>query len=174
MVVAAEAGDGAEALRIGLGGGIDLAILDVAMPRLTGIQVAAELRRRVPEVRVLMLSVHDSERYRSESLRAGAAGYVVKTVAAAELAAACRAAMSRDPPARLPDSDEGPPDPLTPRELQVLKLIAEAFTSDQIAQALVISRRTVDHHRAHILAKLGLRDRVELTRYAIRRGLIQP
>ena len=187
LVVAAEARDGAEALRIGLRGGIDLAILDVVMPRLNGLQVAAE-HRRAPEVRTLMLSIHDSERYLFEALRAGARGYVLKTAAERELVAACRTAvlggqfvyprattrLRRDFLERLRDWDDVPADPLTRRELEVLKLIAEAFTSEQIAQALVISRRTVDHHRASILAKLGMRDRVELTRYAIRRGLIQP
>ena len=186
--MAGEAANGAEALRVALGGQVDLALLDVAMPRLTGIQVTAELRRRRSELPALMLSVHDSERYLYEALRAGAAGYVLKTAAEHELAGACRVAvrggpfvypravtrLRRDFLEQLRDWEDAPADPLTPRELEVLKLIAEALSSDQIAQALVISRRTVDRHRANILAKLGMRDRVELTRYAIRRGLVQP
>jgi DNA-binding NarL/FixJ family response regulator len=188
MTVTAEASDGAEAVRLGSGGGVDLAVLDVAMPRLTGLQAAAELTRRRSSIKVLMLSMYDHEQYLYEALKAGASGYVLKTAADQDLVEACRATM-RGEPFLYPDAattlirdflaqsragKAEPRDPLTPRELEVLKLIAEAQTSDQIAETLVISRRTVDHHRANILAKLGMRDRVELTRYAIRRGLVEP
>ena len=132
--------------------------------------------------------MYDSEQYLFEALRAGASGYVLKSAADRDLVEACRAAVRGDPflyPAavtalirdylqRARSGDEAPRDPLSPRELQVLKLIAEAQTSDQIALELSISRRTVDRHRENILGKLGMRDRVELTRYAIRRGLIEP
>jgi DNA-binding NarL/FixJ family response regulator len=135
-------------------------------------------------MRMLMLSMHDSEQYLYEALKAGASGYVLKSGADRDLVEACRAAMRGEPflyPAAvarligdlLARGDE-PSDPLTPRELQVVKLIAEAHTSDQIAQLLTISSRTVERHRENILAKLGMRDRVELTRYAIRRGLVEP
>ena len=184
MEVVAEAGDGPQAVELGLREGIDLAVLDVMMPRLTGLQAAAELSRRRPELRLLMLSMHDSEQYLFEALRAGASGYVLKTAADRDLVEAVRAAMRGEPflyPAAVTAlirdylvRAEAPVDPLTPRELQVLKLIAEAHTSDRIAEELSISRRTVDRHRENILAKLGMRDRVELTRYAIRRGLIDP
>jgi DNA-binding NarL/FixJ family response regulator len=188
LVVAAEADDGAEAVRIGVDGGVELAVLDVAMPRMTGLQAAAELTRRRPSVKVLMLSMYDHEQYLYEALKAGASGYVLKTAADQDLVEACRATMRGEPfvyPQAaaslfrefLDDARSGgaaPNDPLTPRELEVLKLIAEAYTSEEIADTLVISRRTVDHHRASILAKLGMRDRVELTRYAIRRGLVEP
>jgi DNA-binding NarL/FixJ family response regulator len=188
LVVTAEAADGAEAVQIGTEGTFDLAILDVAMPRLTGLQAAAELTRRRVGLKVLMLSMHDNEQYLYEALKAGASGYVLKTAADRDLVEACRAtvrgepflypramtALMRDFLERVQAGEESPPEPLTSRELEVLKLIAEAHTSDEIADALVISRRTVDHHRASILAKLGMRDRVELTHYAIRRGLVEP
>ena len=185
LEVAAEAGDGAEAVELALGTDeIDLAVLDVAMPRMTGLQAAAELSRRRPELKLLMLSMHESEQYLFEALKAGASGYVLKTAADRDLVEAVRAAMRGEPflyPAAVTAlirdylaREETPADPLTPRELQVLKLIAEAYTSDRIAAELSLSRRTVDRHRENILAKLGMRDRVELTRYAIRRGLVDP
>jgi DNA-binding NarL/FixJ family response regulator len=185
LEVSAEAGDGAEAVELGLRDAeLHLAVLDVAMPRMTGLQAAAELSRRRPNLKLLMLSMHESEQYLYEALKAGASGYVLKTAADRDLVEAVRAAMRGEPflyPAAVTAlirdylaRDETPEDPLTPRELQVLKLIAEAYTSDGIAQELSLSRRTVDRHRENILAKLGMRDRVELTRYAIRRGLVDP
>jgi DNA-binding NarL/FixJ family response regulator len=184
LEVVAEAGDGAEAIELGLRADIELAVLDVSMPTFTGLQAAAELARRRPELRILMLSMHDSEQYLFRALKAGASGYVLKSGADRDLVEACRAAVRGEPflyPAAVSRlirdvlaRDEEPADPLTPRELQVVKLIAEAHTSEQIAELLVISPRTVDRHRENILAKLGMRDRVELTRYAIRRGLVEP
>jgi DNA-binding NarL/FixJ family response regulator len=188
LEVVAEVGDGAEAVGAARSTEVDLAVLDVAMPRLTGLQAAAALTREHPVLKVLMLSMYDSEQYLYEALRAGASGYVLKSAADRDLVEACRAAIRGEPflyPAaitalirdylqRARGGDEVPQDPLSPRELEVLKLIAEAYTSDQIARELSISRRTVDRHRENILAKLGMRDRVELTRYAIRRGLIEP
>jgi DNA-binding NarL/FixJ family response regulator len=185
--VVAEAQDGAEAVQRAAAGDVDLAILDVSMPRLTGLQATVELRRR-SDVRVLILSVHDNEQYFFEALRAGASGYVLKSAANRDLVEACRAAM-RGEPFLYPNAivalvreyleqarrgEAAPSDPLTPRELQIVKLIAEGHTSDEIAADLVISRKTVDHHRANILAKLEMRSVADLTRYAIRRGLIEP
>jgi DNA-binding NarL/FixJ family response regulator len=186
--VVAEAEDGIEAVEKTLSEGVDLAILDVSMPRLTGLQATVELLRRRSDVRVLILSVHDNEQYFFEALKAGAAGYVLKSAANRDLIDACRAAMRGEPflyPSAvtalireyLDQARRGeavPEDPLTPRELQVVKLIAEGLSSDEIAETLVISRKTVDHHRANILGKLGMRNGAELTRYAIRRGLIEP
>jgi DNA-binding NarL/FixJ family response regulator len=187
LEVVAEAGDGAEAVEKALTEEIDLAILDVSMPRMTGIQAAGELTRRRPELRVLMLSMHDNEQYFFEALKAGASGYVLKSAADRDLVEACRATMRGEPflyPAavtalirdHLDHVGEGEQrrEILTPRELQILKLIAEAHSSKEIAQMLVISIKTVERHRANILEKLGMRDRVELTRYAIRRGLVEP
>jgi DNA-binding NarL/FixJ family response regulator len=185
--VVAEAGDGAEAVRLAVESEIDLAVLDVSMPRMTGLQAAEELSRRRPELRVLMLSMHDSDQYLFQALRAGASGYVLKTVADRDLVEACRAAVRGEPflypgavralmrdwleRARRDDDD---PDRLTPREVEIVKLVAEAHTTREIAELLVISEKTVERHRTNILAKLGMRDRVELVRYAIRRGLVQP
>ena len=187
LEVVAEAADGHEAVEIALKKDIDLAILDVSMPRMTGIQAAAELHKRKPEIRVLMLSMHDSEQFLFEALKAGASGYVLKSGADTDIVDACRAAMRgesflypsavatlvRDYVERGGRGEEQF-DVLTPRELEVLKLIAEAHTSKEIAELLFISIKTVERHRQNILDKLGMRDRVELTRYAIRRGLIQP
>jgi DNA-binding NarL/FixJ family response regulator len=186
--VVAEAADGSEAVEKALENNVDLAILDVSMPRLTGLQATAELIRRRPGVRVLLLSVHDSEQYFFEALKAGASGYVLKTAANRDLVEACRASMRgeaflypravtalvRDYLERARRGEAVPKDPLTPRELEVVKLIGEGHTSEEIAVALSISRKTVDHHRAHILEKLGMRNGAELTRYAIRRGLVEP
>jgi DNA-binding NarL/FixJ family response regulator len=187
LEVVAEAEDGAEALEKALAGDVHLAILDVSMPRMTGIQAAAELQRRKPEVKTLILSMYDSEQFLFEALKAGASGYVLKSGADTDIVDACRAAMRGDSylyPSAVTTlvrdyverggRGEEEFDVLTPRELEVLKLIAEAHTSKEIADALVISIKTVDRHRQNILDKLGMRDRVELTRYAIRRGLIQP
>jgi DNA-binding NarL/FixJ family response regulator len=185
LEVVAEAEDGAEAVEKALSEDVHLAILDVSMPRLTGIQAAAELTKRKPELRILMLSMSDSEQFLYESLRAGASGYVLKSEADQDIVEACRRTM-RGQSFLYPSAvttlvrdyvDRGKPDDnfdiLTPRELQVLKLIAEANTSKEIAKELVISVKTVERHRQNILDKLGMNDRVELTRYAIRRGLIQ-
>ena len=188
LEVVAEAGDGAEAVKTALAEGVDLAVLDVSMPRMTGLQAAAELSRREPKMRVLMLSMHDDERYFFEALKAGASGYVLKTAANRDLIEACRAAMRGEPflyPAavtalirdyleRAQSGETTPKDPLTPREVEVVKLIAEGHTSEEIAGQLFISKKTVDRHRANVLEKLGMRNRVELTRYAIRRGLVEP
>jgi DNA-binding NarL/FixJ family response regulator len=186
--VVTEAGDGIEALEEVRRTDLDLAILDVSMPRMTGLQVAAELASLRPELRVLMLSMHDNEQYLFEALKAGASGYVLKSAADRDLVEACRAALRGEPflyPSavaalirdfleRARTGEAAPVDPLTPRELQVVKLIAEAYTNAEIAAALQISVKTVERHRENLLAKLGMRDRVELTRYAIRRGLVEP
>ena len=188
MEVVAEATDGAEASELAVAGGVDLALLDVSMPRMTGLQAARIITNRAPEVRVLMLSMHDNEQYLFDALEAGASGYVLKTAADRDVVEAVRSAMRGEPflyPAavralvrdyleRARRGEEAPRDPLTPREQEVVKLIAEAHTNDEIAETLVISKKTVERHRANILEKLGMRDRVELTRYAIRRGLVEP
>ena len=186
--VVAVAEDGIGAVHHGLDPRVDLALLDVAMPKRNGLQAARELTRRRPELRVLMLSMHDVADYFLESVNAGASGYVLKTVADRDLVAACRAALRgetfiypgtvrsllREHLQQLADGEPIPPDPLTPREREIVTLIAEAHTTDEIARELVISTRTVERHRENILAKLGMRNRVELTRYAIRRGLVEP
>jgi DNA-binding NarL/FixJ family response regulator len=186
--VVAEASDGAEAIERVRDTDIDLAILDVSMPRMTGLQASAELARRHPAVKVLMLSMHDNEQYLFEALKAGASGYVLKTAADRDLVHACRAALRGEPflyPSavaalirdflqRARAGEAVPDEPLTPRELEIVKLVAEAHTNPEIAELLHISPRTVERHRENVMSKLGMRDRVQLTRYAIRRGLVEP
>ena len=183
--VVAEASDGIEAVNRALENDIDLAVLDVAMPRRSGLQAARELSRQRPELRVLMLSMHDVEAYCFEALRAGASGYVLKTVADRDLVEACRAAMRGEPflypptirtlmRAYLDDPERELGSPLSPREEEVTKLVAESHSTDQIAQLLQISPKTVERHRENILAKLGMSDRIQLTRWAIRHGLVEP
>ena len=187
LEVVAEAADGAEAIERALSEDVDLAVLDLSMPRLTGLQAARELAQRAPEVRVLILSMHDDEQYCLEALHCGAAGYVLKSMADRDLVHACRASVRGDPfvcpPGARPvvedhmrrgSPNESASEPLTPRESEILKLVAEGHTTREIAEVLVISEKTVDRHRANILDKLEMRDRVDLTRYAIRRGLVEP
>lgn len=186
--VVAEAADGYDAVTALAEDRIDLVILDIAMPRMTGIQAAREITRTRPGVRILMLSMYDNEQYFFESLKAGASGYVLKSVADRDLIEACRSTMRgesflypgavtalvRDYLQLVRQGSALPEAILTPREEEVLKLIAEGYSARDIAATLVISAKTVDRHRANILQKLGLRDRLELTRYAIRAGLIEP
>ncbi|MEU0990262.1 response regulator transcription factor [Streptomyces sp. NPDC005953] len=188
LTVVAEASDGAEAIEMAREERPDLAILDIAMPRLTGLQTARELSRLQPELRILILTMYDNEQYLFEALKAGAAGYVLKSVADRDLVEACRAAM-RDEPFLYPgaintlirsyldharDGGALPAKAITDREEEILKLVAEGHSSKEIAGILVISVKTVERHRANLLHKLGLKDRLELARYAIRAGLIEP
>jgi DNA-binding NarL/FixJ family response regulator len=185
LEVVAEAADGVEAVELGLQERLDLAVLDVAMPRRTGLQAAWELSRQRPDLRLLMLSMHEGELYCLQALKAGACGYVLKSDADRDLIEACRAALRGEtflyPPtvrallqAWIDDPARAPANELTAREEEVVKLVAESYTSDEIGRMLHITRRTVERHRENVFAKLGLRDRVQLTRYAIRRGLIEP
>lgn len=188
LEVVAEAADGADAVELVGALHPDLAVLDVSMPRMTGLQAAREISRRSPEVRTLILSMHDNEQYFFAALKAGASGYVLKSAADEDLVGACRAAMRGEPflyagvtstlvgdfLERMRRGDSAPRAVLTPREEEVIKLIAEGHTSKQIAAELVISHKTVERHRANILTKLGMRDRTEMTRYAIRSGLVEP
>ena len=184
--VIAEAADGAEAREIAVRERPDLAILDVRMPKLTGLQVTREIKAQAPEVAVLILSMHDDERYLFEALKAGASGYVLKTQADADLMEAIRA-VERGEPFLTPAAQQalikdvlergrqsGDEEELTPREEEIVKLVAEAHTTRQIAEILHLSEKTVENHRGNAMRKLGMRDRVELVRYAIRRGLIEP
>ena len=188
LTVVAEAADGTEAVAAATAGGVDLAVLDIAMPQMTGIQAARQISRNAPDVRILILSMYDNEQYFFESLRAGASGYVLKSVADRDLIEACRAAMRgesflypgavtaliRDYLDRDRRGDRMPTSRLTPREEQITKLIAEGNSTKEIAEVLMISVKTVDRHRANVLQKLGMRDRLDLTKFAIRTGLIEP
>ena len=188
FTVVAEAGDGAQAVALARELEIDLAVLDVAMPRLTGLHAAREMSRRLPRLPILMLSMYDNEQYFFEALKAGASGYVLKSVADQDLVSACRGAVRGEsfiyPDAlttlmreHLDRAARGGPVPggvLTAREAEVVKLIAEGCSSKEIASLLVISTKTVERHRENILQKLDMRDRTQLTRYAIKTGLLEP
>jgi DNA-binding NarL/FixJ family response regulator len=182
LTVVAEAGDGAEAVELARAHDVDLAVLDIAMPRMT------ELSRRKPGLHILVLTMYDNEQYFFEALKAGASGYVLKSVADRDLVEACRAAV-RDEPFIYPGAERAlvrsylerlhrgrglPERAITEREEEILKLVAEGHTSKEIGELLFISAKTVERHRANLLQKLGVRDRLELTRYAIRAGLIDP
>jgi DNA-binding NarL/FixJ family response regulator len=187
LEVVAEAADGRQALQLGINQELDLAILDIAMPGLTGLQATREIRRR-RELPILVLSMYDREQYFFEAIAAGAAGYVLKRQVDQDIIGACRAALAGEPfiyPNALSTLmrrylalvDHGQ-DPaaglLTPRETEVVKLIAEGHSSSEIADMLCISLKTVDRHRTNILEKLNMSDRVQVTRYAIRTGLVEP
>jgi DNA-binding NarL/FixJ family response regulator len=184
MQVVAEACDGVEAVQLALRERPDICVLDVSMPRMTGLQATVEIRTHAPEIAVLVLSMYDDERYLFEALQAGAAGYILKREADTALVEAVRAVARGEPfmthaaePSLLrewmADDSTGPVEPLTLREREVLKLIAEAYTNKAIGQTLHLSEKTIESHRANLMRKLEMRDRVELVRYAIRRGLIE-
>jgi DNA-binding NarL/FixJ family response regulator len=184
MQVVAEACDGVEAVQLALRERPDICVLDVSMPRMTGLQATVEIRTHAPEIAVLVLSMYDDERYLFEALQAGAAGYILKREADTALVEAVRAVARGEPfmtnaaePSLLrewmADDSTGPVEPLTLREREVLKLIAEAYTNKAIGQTLHLSEKTIESHRANLMRKLEMRDRAELVRYAIRRGLIE-
>lgn len=186
--VVAEAANGAEVLTLLRDVEVDLVVLDIAMPIMTGLQAAREINRRREPPRILMLSMHDNEQYFFSALKLGASGYVLKSVVDEDLVEACRAAMRDEPfvyPGamgaivrdyldRLARGERVPATVLTAREEDVLKLIAEGRSTREIARLLTISVKTVEKHRSSILARLGMNDRTQLTRYAIRAGLVEP
>jgi len=187
--VVAEAEDGQMAVQLANQLRPDVAVVDLTMPRLNGVEAIRQIKRDLPETEVVVLSVHDSEPYVVQALRAGAAGYVLKRNAATELAAAIRAAhdgqaylhpsiarrVIDDYLSRIHASEDAASEPherLTPREREVLQLAAEGHTTRAIAGLLCLSTKTVEHHRASLMTKLGLRGQTELVKYAIRAGLV--
>ena len=187
--VVAEAEDGQMAVALAAQLRPDVAVVDLTMPRLSGVEAIRQIKRDVPSTEVVVLSVHDSEAYVVQALRAGAAGYVLKRNAATELAAAIRAAREGqaylhpsiarrvidDYLSRIHGSEEVATEPherLTPREREVLQLAAEGHSTKAIAGLLCLSNKTVEHHRASVMTKLGLRGQTELVKYAIRAGLV--
>ena len=187
LEVVAEAADGRQAMQLGISQELELAILDIAMPGLTGLQATREIRRR-RELPILVLSMYDREQYFFEAIAAGAAGYVLKRQVDQDIIGACRAALGGEPfiypnalstlmRRHLASVDHGQNPAaglLTPRETEVVKLIAEGHSSSEIADMLFISLKTVDRHRTNLLEKLDMNDRVQVTRYAIRTGLVEP
>ncbi len=188
--VVAEAEDGEAALALTRELRPQVAVMDLTMPRLNGVEAIHRIREEFPDVEVVVLSVHDSEAYVVQALRAGAAGYVLKRNAATELAEAIRAAQAGqaylhpsiarrvldDYVSRIRADGDTPSEPherLTPREREVLQLVAEGHSTRSIAGLLSLSAKTVEHHRGSVMAKLGLHSQTELVKYAIRVGLVE-
>jgi DNA-binding NarL/FixJ family response regulator len=184
--VVAEAGDGAEALELAARERPDVVLMDIAMRPVNGLEAAARLRERLPGVKVVILSMHASEEYVLQALRAGAAAYLIKDSATAELELALKSVMRGETylsPAISRQVVEGymqrvgaggADDPLTPRQREVLKRIAEGRSTKEIAFELKLSVKTVETHRAQIMERLGIRDVAGLVRYAMRAGLVPP
>lgn len=185
--VVGEAGDGQETLRLAESVRPDIVLLDVGMPGLNGLDVAARLTAQHPSMRVLILSMHTSEEYVLRALRAGCAGYLLKGSAVAELELAIRAvargetylspAVSKhvmDDYVRRTGGATDPIEALTARQREVLQLVAEGHTSKDIAERLGLSFKTVEAHRAQIMERLGIHDVASLVRFAVRMGLISP
>lgn len=200
MIIVGEAGSGAEALQTVAALNPDVVIMDVAMPGMSGIEATQRIKEMMPEVAVLALTMHEDEQYFLEMLNAGASGYIPKRAAPDDLVSAIRVVYQgnvflhatlakflinevlhhtdvkdstmKDGGGKDTGKDEENPDSLTPREVEVLRLIAEGLTSREIAQQLVLSPKTVDRHRENIMTKLNLHSRVDLVKYAIGRGLL--
>ncbi|HMQ30074.1 MAG TPA: response regulator transcription factor [Chloroflexaceae bacterium] len=185
LEVVGEAGSGAEALALLPQLQPDIVMLDIAMAAMSGLEVAERVRKLHPQVRVIMLSMHASEAYVAQALRAGAGGYLLKDSTPAELDLAIRAVMRSETylspsvskhlvAGYLRHVGSGGEEPLTPRQREVLRLIAEGYTAREIAQALTISVKTVETHRALLMERLDIHDTAGLVRYAIRVGLVVP
>ena len=184
MQVVAEAGNGEEALVVAGRVRPDIVLLDISMPGLDGIEATRRLKQIVPDTQVLIMTMHEDTGLLREALRAGASGYIIKRAVESELIIAIQAvsrgelyvhpALTRGLfQALAPDSPPKEAEALTPREVDVLRLIAEGYTNRQIAEALTLSVRTVESHRASIMDKLGLHSRAELAKHAAERGLLR-
>jgi DNA-binding NarL/FixJ family response regulator len=184
--VVGEAGDGHEALRLAQTLHPDIVLLDIGMPGLNGLEVAARLMKLEPVMRVVILSMHTSEEYVLQALRAGAAGYLLKGSAVAELELAIRAvargdiylspAVSRsvvDEYVRRTGGEADPLAALTPRQREVLQLVAEGHSSKDIAQQLGLSYRTIETHRNQLMKRLDIHDLTGLVRFAVRVGIVE-
>lgn len=183
--VVAEAKDGIEAVEKAIETRPDVVVLDISMPRLSGLDAARRLKKALPNVRILVLTMHEDEEYILKMLRAGVSGYLVKDGAASELVQAIRALAAGKPwfgpqaAQALAELDEGmramPEDPygsLTDREREVFHLVIEGLTNAQVAERLFISPKTVDNHRTRLMEKLNVHSAAELLRYAARHNLI--
>jgi len=186
--VVGEARDGEEAIELVRGTDVDVVIMDMVMPRMNGLEATREIKRRWPHVKILILSMYDDDEYVQQVIQAGASGYVLKRVATEDLVRAIRevhrgesflyppiAAKLIDDYLRLVRGDAQPDSEsvLTPREWEVLRLIAEGNTNQEIAATLGLSKKTVESHRSNIMRKLELRDVTDLVKYAIRKGVVR-
>jgi DNA-binding NarL/FixJ family response regulator len=184
FTVIAEASDGREAVRLAREHRPEIAVLDLSMPLLNGLDAAREIQQSCPRTALILLTMHTEDPYIVEAMRAGVKGYVLKTQAAADLVQAIRDVsqgrlylspqVSGALAAALVNKSDSQEDPLSPRERQVLQLIAEGQTTKEIASLLGISVKTAESHRSRIMDKLGIHEIAGLVRYAIRRGLVQP
>jgi DNA-binding NarL/FixJ family response regulator len=182
--VAGEASDGQELVGVAANLRPDVAIVDIGMPLMNGVEAAIELHRSSPQTRTILLTRHDEDQYVTEALRAGVKGYVLKNQAANDLIHAihqvCRGGFYLSPSISQTVVDAylskavTPPDPLTSRERQVLQLISEGKSTRDVACLLGISAKTAESHRSRLMRKLDIHETASLVRYAIRRGLIQP
>ena len=182
--VVAQASDGVEAVEQALQTLPDVAVLDIGMPRLSGLEAVRRIRREAPKVRVLVLTMHEEEEYVVHLVRAGASGYLVKDSAAGELLAAVRAlarghgyfgpyaARVLAEQYRHPEGAGDPYGTLTPREREVFHLVVDGKTTKEVAKALGISPKTAENHRTRLMEKLDVHNTAELVRYAARRGLL--
>lgn len=184
FAVVAEAADGRDALRQSEGTHPEVVVLDLAMPGLNGIDTAREIMRISPGTKTIILTQHTEEPYILEALRAGVHGYVLKSQAVSDMIQAIRdvhrgrlylsPAISNVVVGAYRERGELPRDPLTPREREVLQLIAEGKSTKQVAEVLGITVKTAESHRSRIMSKLEIHEKAGLVRYAIKRGLIQP
>jgi len=185
IAVVAEAGNGGEVLELARKHRPDIVLLDISMPGIGGLEASAQLKQELPEVRVVMLSMHANEEYVLQALRAGAVGYMLKDSATAELELALQAVMQGEtylsPPisrqvvegyVQRVGAEQPAADHLTPRQRQVLQLIAEGLSTKEIAYRLELSVKTVETHRAQLMERLQIRDIAGLVKYAIRNGLV--
>jgi DNA-binding NarL/FixJ family response regulator len=180
VLVVGEAGRGDEALRLVEEKAPDLLLLDITMPGMNGFEVLEEIGKRFPDVRVIILTMHEAREYAIQALHAGAAGYLPKSAATTELEEAIKAVahgktyVSRETPQKSQNRvsiDQRLLDTLTPRQKEILTLIAEGQSTKKIARSLDISVKTVESHRAQVIEKLGIHDIAGLVRFAIRMGL---
>ena len=184
FVVAAATSDGLEAVERVKELRPDVAVLDLAMPNMNGITAAGEIRRVAPNTRVILLTVHTERQYVTSALRAGVHGFVSKSQAARDLVQAIKLVLqgrtylspsiSQTVVDALLDGSTVPPDPLSPRERQVLQLVAEGKTTKEAAWILGVSVKTAESHRTRIMGKLNVHDTASLVRYAIRSGVVSP
>jgi len=181
--VVGEAGDGLEAVRLAKNQHPDIAVLDLSMPLLNGVDAARQIKADLPATKSILLTMHTDEQYVLDAIRAGCSGYILKSEAATDLVKAIQdvskglthlsSRVSRSVVQGYLDQSHPRTDPLSPRERQVLQLIAEGKTTKEIASLLEVSVKTADAHRTSLMKKLDIHGTAELVRYAIRTGLVQ-